>query len=151
MINYFLKQFSYGELEHVKIGKKYFLVSKGLQEVKEKIPLVPEIVGVYLGEEKKSKQGVTIFSPSVAFLDMLSKKTDRVVVANDKAEWLFLCGRELRDESIVSKNVESGLVIVKNNSGEVLGLGKIEKGGVKNILDKGDFLRRERNHKQFSK
>jgi ribosome biogenesis protein Nip4 len=71
-------------------------------------------------------------------------------MVDDKAEWLFLCGRDVFGKSVVKANVNSGIALVVNSKKEVLGYGKItgelknkERVFVKNILDRGDYLRRE--------
>ena len=76
-------------------------------------------------------------------------------MVDDKAEWLFLCGRDVFAKSVVKANVKSGRVIVCNKGKEVLGYGNIvgelgrkDKVFVKNLLDKGDFLRREMGRKK---
>ena len=105
--------------------------------------------GLYLGEQKGAK-----FMPSLALLDMLGRASHRWVSVDDKAEWLFLCGRDVFAKSVVKANVKSGMVLVANKRGEILGYGKIagslEKADsvyIKNHLDRGDFLRREMGKK----
>ncbi len=102
----------------------------------------PYSVGIYLGREKKE------FEASVALLDLL-KSTKRKMVINEKAEWLFLCGRDVMAESMVSCPVNEGKVIVCNERDEVLGLGIIMDApthsarpdiAAKNILHKGWYL-----------
>ena len=88
------------------------------------------------------------FKPSLYLLEILSKKSTNKIFINDKAEWLFLCGRDVFEESITQDNSTSKTVLVQNQRNENLGLGKKTKQGKKttiiNIIDRGDFLRRER-------
>ncbi len=108
--------------------------------------------GVYLGKAKEGK-----FFPSFYLLGMLAKKEANRIILNTKASWLFICGRDVLRKSIMraqgpSKKYTNTLVF--NEFGECLGFGRIvEKlrdsafGNeivVKNVLDIGDFLRRER-------
>jgi len=57
---------------------------------------------------------------------------------------MFLCGRDAFADNIVKANVNSGLVLVQNEKDENLGLGILNEKGIRNILDRGDFLRREK-------
>ena len=97
--------------------------------------------GLFLGEDKKG------FKPSLALLEMIAKDSKRKAFLNEKGAWMFICGRDVFGESIEKSSVEEGLVLVQNDKDENLGYGKIwkKKGElfIKNILDKGDYLRRE--------
>ena len=62
-----------------------------------------------------------------------------------------MCGRDIFDESIVSeipKELIGKHVLVQNENDENLGLGIVKVGGsritIKNVIDRGDFLRREK-------
>ncbi len=134
MIKKFLDKFGF-KIDSVKYGKKHYLVDDSLD-----VDLIPKSIGVFLGEESKE------FKPSLALLELIAKKSDRKIFIDDKAEWLFLCGR-----SIKKANVSEGLLLVQNLRDENLGLGKVvnnlkikDKVVVKNVIDRGDFLRRER-------
>ena len=76
------------------------------------------------------------------------------VVVDGEAAWLFICARDVFGTGILKvmgsrRNGDATLVL--NEFGECLGFGKItgdlggpgEKVAVKNVLDIGDFLRRE--------
>ena len=88
------------------------------------------------------------FKPSLYLLELLSKKSTNKIYINDKAEWLFLCGRDVFEESITIDNSTTDFVLVQNQRNENLGLGKKMRKGKKiiimNLIDRGDFLRRER-------
>jgi ribosome biogenesis protein Nip4 len=68
---------------------------------------------------------------------------------NKKAEWLFLCGRNILGASIASNpnRLHSGFVLVQNEQDENLGFGFFKQEGkdliLRNILDKGNYLRME--------
>ena len=108
--------------------------------------------GVYLGKAKEGK-----FFPSFYLLGMLAKKEAYRVILDKKAAWLFICGRDVLRKSIVrvqGPGNKDTNTLVFNEFGECLGFGRIVdklRGGagdngvvVRNVLDIGDFLRRER-------
>lgn len=94
-----------------------------------------EYSGLYYGTE--TKKG---FIPSVIFLEEL-KDYDFAVI-NEKAEWMFLCGRDILKKSIVS-SPECGKVIIKNLKNEILGMGIINNKGIKNLYDRGKLIRNQ--------
>lgn len=155
MIESFVSKFMEKQIDNVmKIRKEYYHVSPELHELMEKVDKnlnrEPFSAGVFLGVEK-GKQ----FQPSIALLDMVGAQTGRLVVVDDKAEWLFLCGRDVFAKSVIDSRVRSGPAIVMNRRKEVLGygrvvgdLGKRQQVYLKNMLDKGDFLRREMGKKR---
>jgi ribosome biogenesis protein Nip4 len=106
--------------------------------------------GLYLG---KVKNGV--FFPSFNLLSMLVDAVANKVVVDRKAAWLFICGRDVFASGVVKvmgSKRRGDNTLVLNEFGECLGFGKItgnlavsaEEVAVKNVLDAGDFLRRER-------
>ena len=131
----------------VKKGDQYFLVTEDMEKTVSKGFFC---IGCYLG---KVKDGV--FSPGFEFLRMLSQKNANCVVVDEKTEWLFICGRDIFKRGIAGtkRSAKRGdYVLVLNKNGETLGYGRVtcvfdevKKGvAVKNILDLGDFLRREK-------
>ena len=102
--------------------------------------------GRFLGKDRK------IFQPSAILLQMLAAEEgplNRVHVDRETG-WLFVCGRDVFEESILRKEgafEEGGLSLVMLD-GSCLGYGRVEgfqgKRILKNIFDVGDFLRRER-------
>lgn len=138
----FTKQFTKEKVDNViQLKRNFFQVNEELMQVKAKIGREPFAIGTFLGSGKP-------LHPSSALLDWLNERTDRYVVVDKKAEWLFLCGRDVFAQSILDHTTNSGLVLVKNQAGEVLGYGEMKtkdrRVPLKNIMDKGDFLRRER-------
>jgi ribosome biogenesis protein Nip4 len=88
---------------------------------------------------------------------MLAKKEANRIILDKKAAWLFICGRDVLRKSIVrvqGPGKKDTNTLVFNEFGECLGFGRIiEKLSgaaadngvvVRNVLDIGDFLRRER-------
>lgn len=126
---------------------RYFLVNNTLKNV-----LSEDFIyaGVYLGKNARGR-----FFPGFELLRMIEEKGSNRVVVDDKTEWLFVCGRDIFKQGIM-KTVRSSRkgehVLVMNNHDECLGYGiivadldKIERGlAVENVLDIGDFLRREK-------
>lgn len=121
-----------------KQGRKYYLINKEVESIKKETNRRPEYLGVFLGEKKKS------FHPSPALIELLSKNSNSKSVVNEKAEWMFLCGKDVFAENTSGK--QSGIVFVQNEYDENLGYGKwMKKKGrliIKNMLDKGVYLRK---------
>ena len=105
--------------------------------------------GLYLG--KIGKNGG--FFPSFNLLSMLVDVAANKIVIDQKASWLFICGRDVFCKGLVKvmgSKRKGDVTLVLNEFGECLGFGKIldltafeEKVAVENVLDIGDFLRRE--------
>lgn len=131
------------------VGKKYFLLNDTLKDLAARIPQKYHYAGVLLGESKND-----FFLPSLQLLFMIAEKPVNKIFVNDKTAWLFICGRDIFKEGItrVEGSPRKGdYTLILNKYGECLGFGLVkqlpqeaEKGVVvKNILDLGDFLRRE--------
>ena len=136
------------EGEIIKIKNSFFLADAGLIEIKNRIKINPESIGIFLGEIKNSN-----FYPSSALLDIISKNSEKKIFLNKKTAWLFVCRRDVFGQGIVKANEKKigELVLVQNENDENLGYGKIiadlsnkDKMVVKNYFDKGNFLRREK-------
>jgi len=128
---------------------RFFLVDHSLK------PLVGNnffYAGLFLGKVRSGK-----FFPSFNLLSMLAKQEANRIVVDKKAAWLFICGRDIFKKSILQtrgKICRNGHVLVFNEFGECLGFGRTlvelehqtDKNAlaVANVLDLGDFLRRER-------
>ncbi|MEJ2241784.1 MAG: hypothetical protein P8Y18_06550 [Candidatus Bathyarchaeota archaeon] len=77
-----------------------------------------------------------------------------------KTAWLFICGRDIFRKGIITGNsVKKGnFTLVLNENNDCLGFGKLimnlrgvpdsKEVAIKNILDLGDFLRREKRQSQ---
>ena len=109
--------------------------------------------GLYLG--KIGKNGG--FFPSFNLLNMLVDAVANKIVIDQKASWLFICGRDVMRKSIIrvqGPGKKDTNTLVFNECGECLGFGRIVEKlrdsannnviSVRNVLDIGDFLRRER-------
>jgi ribosome biogenesis protein Nip4 len=129
------------DLDYGRIGRTYFLKNPDFK-VFEESNLSPFIAGLPLGEDNK------FFEPSLFLLEILSKKSKNKVFLNKQAEWLFLCGRDAFLENIERNMADKDVFLVQNSLDENIGLGmktKIKgKMMIKNLMDRGDFLRREK-------
>ena len=123
-------------------GERYYLANDAVESFRSGEKRKPYAKGLFLG------MGHREFIPSPALLQILSKHSNKkAVLKDDKAEWLFVCGRDIFPGYYETKITE-GYVLVQNQYDENLGLGKIELDGkqgiiIKNILDSGNYLRHE--------
>jgi ribosome biogenesis protein Nip4 len=114
--------------------------------------------GTFLGKVRSGK-----FFPSFNLLLMLVKHEANRIVVDRKAGWLFICGRDIFRKSVLQtfgKIRHKEHVLVLNELGECLGFGRVLAGfeqqpdknilAVANVLDIGDFLRRERKTQKSS-
>jgi len=142
-LNSFTKKFTDKKIEDVILNRDvYYLVNPELRGIKNIVSENEFSMGIPLG--KKGKQ----FEPSAFLLELLSGMSDNKLFVNQKAEWLFLCERDVFPESIIKDNARGKLFLVQNERDENLGLGrKVKKDNkllIQNVFDRGDFLRRER-------
>lgn len=100
--------------------------------------------GDYLGTHRGKR-----FLPSLRLLELIAQTTQAKSIVRGKAAWLFLCGRDVLPTGIISLRASQNHTIVCDEQGNVLGYGRVEKQNngflIKNLLDKGDFLRREKH------
>jgi len=126
---------------------RYFLLNKDLKSVARQDFFY---AGKYLGKMKKGK-----FFPSFNLLAMLAEAEANKVVVDEKAAWLFICGRDILSERITAvhgSRRKGDFTLVLNGFGECLGFGRILhdlsskdiNAAIRNVSDVGDFLRRER-------
>lgn len=144
----FCRLFTPEPLPHVvRIGKRYFYDPHGLHA--KALGWDAFSVGIYLGEERGD------FKPSSGLIELLAGRTEAKVLVGDKAAWLFLCGKDILMEGVLEPGQFEATyrVIVADKDGQALGYGKVaspynpkRKHGayVKHLLDKGEYLRRER-------
>jgi len=127
---------------------RYFLLNEALLKVAQRDFYY---AGTYLGKVKKGK-----FFPSFNLLAILARGEANKIVVDKKASWLFICGRDIFRKGILAvygSRKKGDHALVLNELGECLGFGKIISSlgeetkktevAVKNVLDIGDFLRRE--------
>jgi len=132
----------------VRNRNRYYLLSKKL---KQQVPKNFFYAGAYVGAVKGAS-----FFPSFLLLTMIAETKANKLVVDKKTAWLFICGRDIFKKGIVKGNMlkKGDYTLILNERNECLGFGKItcnlrgetdaNKVVVKNILDIGDFLRREK-------
>jgi len=147
----FAKQFgariSLDESLIVRKENRYFFINEKLKKL---ITRDFFFVGTYLGKTKNGK-----FFPSFNLLSMIAEKKANKTIVDSKTAWLFICGRDIFKQGImkvIGSKRKGDYTLILNQHGECLGFGRIlhnldEKRGkaaIENILDVGDFLRREK-------
>jgi ribosome biogenesis protein Nip4 len=149
----FMKQFrvsiALDESLLVKKKNRYYLLS---ERVKKQIQQNFFYAGVYLGKLKGN-----VFFPSFILLTIMAEGKGNKIVVDKKTAWLFFCGRDIFKQGIINlkgTKRKGDYSLVLNEHDECLGFGKITRNVrketeanevvVKNILDIGDFLRREK-------
>lgn len=148
LIESYAKQFGVTLPEVMAIGRRHYLVTAHLKAFHATTGHDAFGIGLYLGEEKNGS-----FAPSVGFLELL-KDSPRKVTITPEAEWLFICGRDVFEKNISlfspttpKLQDQSGLFVIENNLHEALGIAQLQKTSqgllLKNMLDIGNFLRRE--------
>ncbi len=140
-------QFSLNADFTVNRAGRYFLLNGALLKVAREDFYY---AGTYLGKVKNGK-----FFPSFTLLAILARGEANKIVVDKKAAWLFICGRDIFQRGILAvrgSRKKGDHALVLNEFGECLGFGRIvqldgeakkAEVAVKNILDVGDFLRRE--------
>jgi ribosome biogenesis protein Nip4 len=91
---------------------------------------------------------------------MIAETKANKLVVDKKTAWLFICGRDIFKKGILKGNrlKKGDCTLILNERKECLGFGKTtcnlrgeadaNKVVVKNILDIGDFLRREKRQQR---
>jgi len=126
---------------------RYFLVNEDLKKLLSKGFFY---AGTYLGRIKND-----VFFPSFNLIRMIAESQANKTVVDERTEWLFICGRDIFKRGItkvIGSKKKGDLTLILNRHGECLGFGEIshnldeEREGlaIENILDIGDFLRREK-------
>lgn len=120
--------------------KEIFIVDDFVYKIYNKINREIYSIGLYIGEIRGK-----YFLISLELASMIEPFTNNKIVVNEKAEQLFLYGRDIFKESIVKEYKRFKLgerCLVLNKRHEVLGIGKYERNIVKNLMDRGWYLRR---------
>jgi len=132
----------------VRKENRYFLINEDLKRI---LSTDFFYAGTYLGKIKNGK-----FFPSFSLLSMIAERKANKMVVDKKTEWLFICGRDVFKQGItkvMGSKRKGDYALILNHHDECLGFGKIlgrldkeKEVVIKNIVDIGDFLRRERRH-----
>ena len=143
----FVKVFRIEDIQNKLLNRRngYFIVD---DKLKEKIESMNSdfsssffSIGLFAGYEKKGQ-----FYPSLELIKIAAKNYEHKVKLDKKSEWLFLCGRDIFQESL-PQDIHQGYIIIENEKNEFLGLGYGNRNIILNIIDLGDFLRRENKKK----
>ncbi len=138
--------------------RRLFGVSKELHDFIRVSGLKPTHVGVKLGEVGSRRLRL-----SVEGTFWLVRNDKRKVWVSERGEMLFLYGRDIFASSVVgtSEFGENELVFVCNLKGDVLGIGRSrfdsekirevegDRVVIENLVDRGEYLRKERIEKCF--
>ncbi|RLF56750.1 MAG: hypothetical protein DRN25_07560 [Thermoplasmata archaeon] len=116
--------------------KEVFITTPQVYGLLNKLKKEVYSVGVLIGEFKRGRFLLGLGG-------MVFSKNKRVVV-NDKAEQLVLYGRDVFPKSIIHKpELKFGeKCIIVNKKNEAIGIGKVNKDKIINLLDLGWYLRR---------
>jgi len=116
--------------------REVFITTKEAYKTLKKINKEPYTVGVIIGEFRGNK-----FFPNIEGAKFAKYKK---IYVNDKAEQLVLYGRDVFPNSIIKgeKLKPKEKCIIVNKKGEILAIGKVEKDKIKNIIDRGWYLRK---------
>ena len=92
MIKDFISKFSDETVPDIyKVSYSFYQISPELKQLMDKtstrINREPEHVGLFLGEIKRNR-----FEASLPLLEIIGKISDKKVVVDANAEWLFVCG-----------------------------------------------------------
>ncbi len=133
----FFETFNFDRL--VILKNKWLTVCYLSYDAKKKLKFFDEIytVGNVFGEIKNNK-----FKLSLEGFTIISNYINKnYAIINEKGETLFLYGRDIFNNSIVYIN-GSGRIAVFNKNRDFLGIGYFDGKMIKNIKDKGWYLRK---------
>ncbi|MFW6378803.1 MAG: hypothetical protein ACOCZV_02165 [Nanoarchaeota archaeon] len=147
-INRFTKGDVFSETRITQSKGSFFYVPERIENLVSSAKETPSMTGLYLGTVRDGT-----FHASLSLLEMLKAHTKRHITLNKKASWLFVCGRDVFFENVMSAIPDDkGLFLVCDDKHEVIGLGKQDrqkgKRLVQNITDIGKRLRQEQGKKR---
>jgi ribosome biogenesis protein Nip4 len=120
--------------------REVFITNKETLRVLRRLRVEPYFLGLYLGEIRSGRfflglEGGTLLAPGCR----------KRIIVDSKVEQLVLYGRDVFINSIHeagSELKEGDKCLILNRGGEFLAIGRVERGIVKNLLDKGWYLRK---------
>ena len=135
---------TFSEEELIRINNKRFIATAELRsEISRRDRLV--YAGMFLGKTKN------IWEPSTILLRLIAAQPYvHKVWVDDAAAWLFVCGRDVFTEHIQrnTPDLVEGVNYLIMLGDDCLGYARLEKFQdkliLKNLIDIGDFLRREK-------
>ena len=146
-IEEFLKPFGIKKTVDAQIiGRSYFIVKE--KNLLSKRP-------IYSGECIAHIRGPVLI-PSIDFLQQIGKEARKHAILSAKAEWLFICGRDVFAKGIASHNnpAVGDRAVILNQHKECIGYGDMtapltdKRVVIKRLFDIGDLLRRERKSRK---
>ena len=138
----FCQLFTHSAPQATHVGDRVYLESEALARFRSAEQRKPYSRGLPLGMEGKE------FVPTPALLSLLAQEsTAKAVIRDEHASHLFLCGRDIFHGGFTcTRGV--GFVLVQNAHDENLGLAELVPGRhglmLRNVLDRGNYLRHER-------
>lgn len=133
----FLKRFGIVQKHPLKrLHHGVYAIPENVDKTMETIKRDAFSAGLYIGEERDE------FRSSPGILELI-KDTKQTITINQEASWLFTCGRDIFLTNIIGPCPE-GLVLVKNEAGDMLGIGEKHGNILRDVMDVGSFLRREK-------
>lgn len=90
-------------------------------------------------------------TPTLKFLELIKKSGAESMRLNDKASWLFICGRDILPQGIVGDSEKDSKktrkILICNLRGEIIGVAQRSGKELNNYWHIGDYLKRE-NHRE---
>lgn len=117
--------------------KEIFVTNLTVLCILNKLKKTPYSVGLFIGEIRRRSFILGIEGGSI-----ISAHAKKKVSLDDKAEQLFLYGRDVFTESALGGSNSEGICLVANKNSEFLGIGMKRGNVIKNLNDKGWYLRR---------
>lgn len=126
----------------VSIGgrKEVFITTSTVYDVLEKMKMNPYFLGLYIGELKGKR-----FLLGLEGGSLLAPISTKKVIVGEAVEQLVLYGRDVFINSIheAYPGMKKGdRCLILNRRGEFLAVGRVEEKIIKNLLDRGWYLRK---------
>ncbi len=119
--------------------REVYATTREVENVKKAMQRDPYSVGLYIGEIKKGR-----FFLGLEGAYFLASHTEKKVVVDENAEQLVLYGRDVFSKSVVDFSAcrPGDRCLMVNTRGEPLGIGLVEDDMIKNLMDRGWYLRK---------
>jgi 60S ribosome subunit biogenesis protein NIP7 len=131
-----------GKILLVSVGgrREVFVTNPSTYEVLERLKVNPYFTGLYIGEIRDGR-----FNLGLEGGYLLAPSSNRRIIVDDSVEQLVLYGRDVFINSIreAYPGMKKGQrCLILNRRGEFLAVGKVEGKIIKNLLDRGWYLRK---------
>ncbi|MCK4247183.1 MAG: hypothetical protein KAX04_01430 [Methanomicrobia archaeon] len=129
ILDYYGVKMDLSDYKLMKIEKELYIVKK-------------DMVPFLKGEVKAAGLKVKDSEISLEFAFKIARyATKNKVIINEKAETLFLYGRDIFRNNIIRGDLKKGKKLTLNSKNECLGIGFWDGKILKNVKDRGMFLR----------